>query len=290
MGGFLVNTENLMLAKICELAISVKIPFMPQRRCSAILRIASYFLLLTLLLSCSPQSSTPPFVSTATSPPPTTEVPPTNAVLPVPTETPTVVPTALPDLERPQYVLDLQLNYSAKAATVNETITYSNWTGATLNNLVLAVEPNLWSGGFNLKSLSIDDQPVTNYTLENLSQRLEVPLPQPLQPSQTITIVLNYGLILPEMQAYTNPEEVRPQIYGYSDKQVNFVDWYPFVVPYVPGQGWLLHNPWYYGEHLVYDLADFDVTVTFIDGANPQIAASGAEVGASSTQATPRTW
>ena len=48
----------------------------------------------------------------------------------------------------------------------------------------------------------------------------------------------------------------------------------------IPGQGWVLHNPWYYGEHLVYDLADFDVTVTFTDGANPQIAASGAEVDA----------
>jgi len=36
----------------------------------------------------------------------------------------------------------------------------------------------------------------------------------------------------------------------------------------------------------MYDLADFDVTVTFLDGANPQIAASGAEVE-STTNATP---
>ncbi|MGB8982350.1 MAG: M1 family aminopeptidase, partial [Anaerolineales bacterium] len=81
--------------------------------------------------------------------------------------------------------------------------------------------------------------------------------------------------------------DVRPQIYGYSDKQVNFVDWYPFVVPYVSGQGWVLHNPWYYGEHLVYDLMDFDITVTFIDGANPKIAASGAEVVPDVAEATP---
>jgi aminopeptidase N len=89
------------------------------------------------------------------------------------------------------------------------------------------------------------------------------------------------------MQAYENASnDVRPQIYGYSEKQVNFVDWYPFVVPYIPGQGWVLHNPWYYGEHLVYDLADFDVTVTFTDGANPKVAASGAEVE-SEAEATP---
>src|SRR5215208_531053 len=176
-----------------------------------------------LIISCSPQSPTPPLVSTATALPPPTEIPPTQALFL--TETPTAVPTLLPDLERPQYVIDLQLNYSAKAATVNETITYPNWTGETLNNLVLAVEPNLWSGGFNLKSLSVDNQSVSNYTLENQTQRLEIQLPQPLAPSGTVTLDLTYGLILPQMQAYSNPDEVRPQIYGYSDRQVNFVDW-----------------------------------------------------------------
>ncbi len=260
---------------------------MPQYNPPFILRLTFYLLLLTFLLSsCNLQSPTPPLVSTATPPPPATETPTTNPSLP--SETPTPVNTVTPALERPRYTLDLQLNYSAKAANVNETIVYPNWTGETLTNLVLAVEPNLWSGGFSLKSLVIDDQPVSNYTIGNMSQRLEVPLPQPLPPSGTITISINYGLILPAMQAYVNAaNDIRPQIYGYSDKQSNFVDWYPFVVPYIPGQGWVLHNPWYYGEHLVYDLADFDVTVTFTDGANPQIAASGAEVKPSITEITP---
>ena len=251
-------------------------------------RIVPYFLLLTLFISCSPQVPTP-LVSTATPLSPPTENLPTQAsISTIPTETPTLAPTPQPDLPRPQYKLDMQLNYSAKAATVDETITYPNWTGETLNGLVLAVEPNLWSGGFNLKSVAINGQPVTNYTIENQSQKLEIPLPQPLLPSGTTTINLNYSLILPKMQAYSNPDEVRPQIYGFSDRQANFVDWYPFVVPYVPGQGWLLHNPWFYGEHLVYDLADFDVTVTFTDGANPKVAASGAEVNPPATDVTPQ--
>jgi hypothetical protein len=205
-----------------------------------------------------------------------------------PTETPTPFPTITPDFPRPQYGIDMQMDYSAKSAVVNQTITYPNWTGETLNNVILAVEPNLWSGGFDLKSLAVNDQPVTNYTLENLSQKLDIPLPQPLEPSRTIFITMTYGLILPQMQAYSNPNEVRPQIYGYSEKQANFVDWYPFVVPYQPGQGWILHNPWFYGEHLVYDLADFDVTLTFTDGANPKVAASGEELEASSATATPQ--
>ncbi|HMR97634.1 MAG TPA: M1 family aminopeptidase [Anaerolineales bacterium] len=242
-------------------------------------RVILSFLLsfLFLLSSCSP--STPPPLPTETQPPSPTTAPPETAL---PTETPTAFPTLAPELERPQYVIDLQMNYSAKAAEVNQTITYPNWTGETLTNLVLAVEPNLWSGGFNLRSLSADGLPVFNYTLEALSQRLEIVLPQPLPPSGTLTLNLTYSLILPKMQAYSDPNEIRPQIYGYSDRQINFVDWYPFIVPYQPGEGWILHNPWFYGEHLVYDVADFDVTVTFTDGTTPQIAASGAEAASGS--------
>ncbi|HRQ24437.1 MAG TPA: hypothetical protein PLF42_13495, partial [Anaerolineales bacterium] len=233
-----------------------------------ILALLSSFL---FLVSCS--SPTPPPLPTET-PSPSATIPPSETALP--TETPTAFSTLAPELERPQYVIDLQMNYSSKAAEVNQTITYPNWTGETLTNLVLAVEPNLWSGGFSLRSLAVDQLPITNYVLEPLSQRLEIPLPQPLPPSGTITITMTYALILPQMQAYSNPNEVRPQIYGYSDRQINFVDWYPFIVPYQSGEGWILHNPWFYGEHLVYDVADFDVTVTFTDGTTPQIAASGA--------------
>jgi hypothetical protein len=256
---------------------------MPSRFTSHIL----LFSLVFLLISCSPQAPTPA-VFTATPPPPATGTPNAPTDVSLSTETPTLAPTLPPALGRSQYTLDLQLNFSAKAATVNEIILYPNWTGETLTNLVLAVEPNLWSGGFSLKSIAIDEQPVTNYTLENLNQRLEVPLPQPLPPGGTSTIEITYSLILPAMQAYINASnDVRPQIYGYSEKQVNFVDWYPFVVPYLPGQGWVLHNPWFYGEHLMYDLADFDVRVTFTDGANPKVASSGAEIESSGMEGTP---
>ena len=248
----------------------------------ASVRAVQVSLLFLLIISCSSPTSPPDPLSTET-PPPTGTTFPTEGLA---THTPTPFPTLTPELERPQYVLDLQLNYSSKAAVVNQTITYPNWTGETLTDLVLAVEPNLWSGGFSLKSLAVDDQQITNYTITNSNQRLEIPLAQPLPPSGTLTITMNYGLILPQMQAYSDPNEVRPQIYGYSERQINFVDWYPFVVPYIPGRGWVLHNPWFYGEHLVYDTANFDVTVTIIDGTQPQIAASGAEVG-SSTEATP---
>jgi aminopeptidase N len=56
------------------------------------------------------------------------------------------------------------------------------------------------------------------------------------------------------------------------------VDWYPFIPPYVAGQGWLAHTPGYYGEHLAYDTADFSVNLKLVDpNANLVVAASAPE-------------
>jgi aminopeptidase N len=237
-------------------------------------KIGFAFICIFLIASCA--APTPVVVLPTETVLPSVTIPPATETV-TPTETPVPTATSIPQpaLAHPQYKIDLQLNFTTKIATVNQTITYPNWTGETLNDMVLAVEPDLWNGGFNLKSLQIDNQAITNYTLDG--QKLDVTLPQPLTPGGTITLTLSYGLVLPKMPAYSNVNDVRPQIYGYTEKQTNMVDWYPFVVPYNPGEGWVLYNPWYYGEHLVYDLADFDVLITFTDGSTPMIAASGAE-------------
>jgi len=236
--------------------------------------------LIVLTVACAaPVPSSTADVPTTEPPLPSfTPAPATQTSLP--TGTFTLTPTSAPQpvLARPQYVIDMQFNHATNIAAVKQTIKYPNWSGESLNNLVLAVEPNLWTGGFKLNSLLIDDQPVTTHTLD--AEKLDVSLPQPLPPGGIITITLDYRLALPAMPAKRDPDDVHSQIYGYSAKQTNFTDWYPFVVPYQPGQGWILYNPWHYGEHLVYDLADFDVTITFTDDFAPTIASSGAEVDA----------
>jgi aminopeptidase N len=231
------------------------------------------FVCIFLIVSCAAPTSVS-IAPTETAFPTATISVPTET--PLPTDTPLPTATLVPALARPQYAIDLQFNFTTKVATVDQTITYPNWTGETLNDVVLAVEPNLWNGGFAIKALAVDDQPVTAYTLEG--QKLTVPLSQPLAPGGMLKLTMSYELVLPPMPGYGNANDVRPQIYGYTEKQTNLVDWYPFIVAYQPGEGWLLYNPWYYGEHLVYDLADFDVLIHFTDGSVPQIASSGAEV------------
>jgi hypothetical protein len=119
----------------------------------------------------------------------------------------------------------------------------------------------------------MDGVPVTNYTLTG--QRLELGLPAPLAPETVTELSLQFSLSLP-FAAQSDPSQERPRIFGYTERQVNLTNWYPFVVPYLPGQGWVLHQPWYYGEHLVYEAADYTVNLKIGDPAQGLVvAASG---------------
>jgi hypothetical protein len=239
------------------------------------------FLLLSsflfLLASCSSPTPAPAATDTAT---PLTVLA-VDTVTPLPSETPSAIP--VPGPTRPQYTMDVQFNYTNKSALVNETIIYTNNSTDTLTSLVLAIEPTC-TQSFSLNTLSVDQLPITNYIFdpENIQayirHRLEIPLTTSLPPNGQVTVQINFGLILPVVGNFSDATSLCSQIYGYTTQQVNLVDWYPFIVPYMTGKGWVLHNPWYYGEHLTYEAADFDVSVSFTDGSAPVIASSGEEV------------
>jgi hypothetical protein len=223
------------------------------------------FLLSLVLISCSTPAPTPtqPVILPDT---PTT-IPPIETVI-VPTDLPTATPIPAP--ERAKYTLNTTLDYAAKTVSVNQTILYPNHSGETLNDLVLAVEPNMWPGSFNLTALSVDESPITTYDLSG--QKLQFALPAPLAPETTATVAIQYTLILPFAEQL-DPSVERPRIYGYTARQVNLANWYPFIVPYEAGTGWVLHDPWYYGEHLVYEAADYEVDLT--TDPSVVVAASG---------------
>lgn len=188
----------------------------------------------------------------------------------LPTETPQPTPTPVPMLEQAKYRLDVLMDYDAKTVNVNETILYPNLTGNQLNNLVIAIVPNLWQGSFNLTNIFINGEAITNYLITN--QRLDIPLSSFLLPNETIEIKIQYSLVLPFAEQ-EDPSISRPRIYGYTSRQINLTNWYPFVVPNINGE-WILHEPWYYGEHLVYDVADYEINLKFADPASAPIVAS----------------
>ena len=214
----------------------------------------SLFLLFTLESCGSPSTLAPGPTQTVITPP--TLAPAIETTI-SPTDKPTATPTPAP--ERAIYTINATLDYAAKTVNVDQTILYSNHSGESLSNLVLAVEPNMWPGSFNLSALRIDETAISTYDLQG--QKLEFALPAPLVPETTATVSMQYTLILPFAEQQ-DPSVERPRIFGYTARQVNLANWYPFIVPYEAGTGWVLHDPWYYGEHLVYEAADYDVILT----------------------------
>jgi len=215
-----------------------------------------------------PAATVPPAVFIPTSFPKPTRMFPTSTLAPSATAKP-----AVPDI--PQMTLDVLMDYAAHRAEVKETILYPNRTGDPLTFLVLAVQPNFWQGAFILNSSSVDGAPVTPKLAE---QRMEVQLPQVLAPDAMVVLNFDYTLNLPVLSV---PGEGQKNLstFGYSERQLNLAHWYPFVVPYLPGKGWVLHDPWLSGEYLVHDIADYTVHLHFSDPVNPPVvAASGEEI------------
>ncbi len=224
-------------------------------------------ILFLFLTSCSMPSSAPTLT-----PAPTLTALPIPTLTPVPTLTALPTETPIPVPERAKYTLNAVIDYDARTVVVDESIAYPNLTEQQLNAVTLAVEPNLWTDVFELTGISIDGAPVTTYTLNG--QRLDISLSSFLKPKSILRLNIQYKLTLP-LADQQDPNIARPSIFGYTKRQINLVNWYPFVVPYNNGE-WTLHEPWFYGEHLVYEAADYEVFVRFADPASaPVVASSG---------------
>ena len=242
-----------------------KIQHMQNHLRSRTFRIVQYWLLL-FLVSCSSFAPAP----TATTTP--SPLPPTSTATPIPTPTSTPSPTPSPARARASYTLNTTIDYDAHTVKVDETILYPNHTGQQLNSLVIALVPNLWDGSFSMSGMWINDERLSTYTVNG--QRMDVTLPSMFMPETVIKIAIQYSLALPFAEQ-EDPSVSRPRIFGYTSRQMNLTNWYPFVVPFINGD-WVLHEPWYYGEHLVYDSADYEVNLKFADPASvPVVAASG---------------
>ena len=144
-----------------------------------------------LFSSCSP-SSPPPTATLFTIP----TLTPTLVAATPETATPDSIPfgdtvaldTAIPSLPNPHYILNVTLDYRRKRLTVEEIILYPNATGETLNDLVLAVMPNIWEGVFKLNKLELNGAPSKKYKLDG--QRLTIQLPTSLPPNGTVELSL----------------------------------------------------------------------------------------------------
>ncbi len=222
------------------------------------------------------------------SPSPANAIPGTAVNGPLPSPQLPLSPTPLASIPsaspRTRYTLSARLGYLQHTVAVEEGVIFTNTLGVALPNLVFLVEPNRYPGAFHLKRLAWEGgRAVEPYRLER--NKLEIPLPEPLQPGQRASLSLAYELVLPAIPPPA--ETTRPVPFGYTERQTNLVDWYPFLPPYDGEQGWLAHDPWYYGEHQVYDLADYQVSILVNQGGLDLVYAASAPAEASRAGAEP---
>lgn len=166
------------------------------------------------------------------------------------------------------------LDYPAHSLNVQERIAYTHAAEESLSEVWLVMDALLYPGAFQMDSL----QSVTGPALKDVRQEriwIKAQLETPLQKGETLELDMAYRLNLPARVAQ---EGLRPQVFGWSERQTNLVDWYAYLPPYIPGEGWLAHPPGYYGEHQVYPLSDFEVNLQVIGApADLTIAASAPE-------------
>ena len=213
------------------------------------------FILLSVLIlpsACSPTliTSTPTDTPTALpSPKPTvtSSISPQAAPTSIIDQTP---PT--PDLASQSspigYQMKVSLNYSDHTLSVYQIIDYTNSTGDSLTEIPLIVPPAQVEGAFSLLSLQADSSTCT------IAARMDdgviyVQSDPAVDPDQSIQLSLLFQLTAPEGEG----------AFGYTDRQLLLADWYPFIPPYIQGQGWLIHSPGDVGEYLSYPLSTFTV-------------------------------
>lgn len=218
--------------------------------------------------------STPPQTPVFDFPTPTVGVDPQPAGQQTPSPEPETTPGSTLSQHSPiQYTLQVDYHYGFRQLNVIETIDYQNQTGETLESISLTVEPNRQPGVFSMTAVTWQDGSPAGYTLDN--RLMDLPLSKPLEPGQSIRFTIAYDLYPPQIFD-ADDENDRPYAFGYTDKQTNLVDWYPMVAPYQPGSGWMIHNPWYFGEHVVYEMSDFDVTIRLQEPPQSLVIAASA--------------
>ena len=204
-------------------------------------------------------SSTPARVSNTPLAAPATENVPAATVTPA---DPSPVPEN-PALPLSKYALSAELDYDLHVLKVDEQLSYINTSESELDELLLLIEPNSYPNGFTLGALTWENgEPISNYSLSD--RELLIPLPENLLPGNTIGIIITFELNLPNQNAP----------YGYTDRQTNLGDWYPYVPPHTPEGGWLVREEAFLGEHLAYDMAEFTVEIQLANSRDLVLAAS----------------
>lgn len=189
-----------------------------------------------------------------------------------PTATPTATPTPTPvplNGQQTQYEIDLTVNYYNRFISATSRALYTNKTKTPLNEMIFIVYPTIFQDAIYIKSIKLGDgTSVSNFRWD--SHRMVIPLEEPLLPGEQIEFIHDFELYMPN----------REGVFGQTGRQLNLSYWFPYIPPRTDTE-WLAYeialvNSQIVGEHLVFEAADFDVTLQFTDRRENMKIAAGA--------------
>lgn len=208
----------------------------------------------SLLSACQSATTSPTTVTATTEPTITTPDIPQETSLAAELPTPSPSPTPLDgssNYKTTEYHFNAALSFDENQLAVGQKIDYTNTTGEILKEIPLIIPPKQVAGVFDLIFF------FTGQTVETPQTHFEgaalwVTLPEPLEPNESVELLLTYNLWIPEGRS----------LLGKTDRQLILTDWYPFIPPYFQTSGWLINEPSNIGEYLVYPLADYRVNLS----------------------------
>ncbi len=138
-----------------------------------------------------------------------------------------------------------------------------------MNEILLVIPPRFFPGVYTQTSLQGDL--IASSSEDGIKTALT--LSQPLSANESLTINLSYTLNLPN----------REGTLGFTDRQTNLSNWYPYIPPPRDQNGnWLAHEPFIdasnmvVGEYIVNEIADFTVNFQLVGNTPDLLIATGA--------------
>jgi hypothetical protein len=168
---------------------------------------------------------------------------------------------------RSGYELQIKIDYDTHSVIAQERIIYLNSTGVALAWIPVVIPPNHYKNVFQIQNINATPAGSFQFSKEN-SMVGVITLDDPLPAGSDIQINIQFTLLMPEQQAP----------FGYTAKQLNLNNWYPFVPPYKASNGWVMHEFSSIGEYLVKEKSDYSATITTTENQALVIAATGSQV------------
>ena len=170
------------------------------------------------------------------------------------------------------YEFSVVLDYIGHRAQVTQLVEIVNPGPDDWVRVVFHLPADLQTNRFTLSRISLLQQ------VEDAPRNIEISadgfvtitLPETVQPNEAVLLSFLYGL---EAERTLNILRRPFGDVGFNERLLQFVNWYPRLVPYEPRRGWVRWAPTQVGPPLYAEIADFDLRIQAPEGV--QIASGG---------------